>query len=53
MNISDLPLCPNCGDRNLSEVADYVSPDEPDRTRKSRLMSLSPEIIGQSFGSTG
>ena len=31
MTISDLPPCPNCGDRNLTEVADYVSPDEPDR----------------------
>ena len=31
MTISDLPPCPNCGDRNLSEVADYVSPDERDR----------------------
>ena len=29
--MSDLPPCPNCGDRNLSEVADYVSPDERDR----------------------
>ena len=31
MTISDLPPCFNCGDRNLSEVADYVSPDERDR----------------------
>ena len=23
--------CPNCGDRNISEVADYVAPDESDR----------------------
>ena len=31
MNMSDLPPCPSCGDRNLSEVCDYVQPDEPDR----------------------
>ena len=29
--MTDLPPCPNCGDINLSEVADYVHPDEPDR----------------------
>ena len=29
--MSDLPPCPNCGDRNLSEVCDYVQLDEPDR----------------------
>ena len=31
MTISDLPPCPNCGDLNLSEVCDYVAPDESDR----------------------
>ena len=31
MFLSDLPPCPNCGDCNLTEVADYVQPDEPDR----------------------
>ena len=31
MFLSDLPPCPNCGDHNLTEVADYVQPDEPDR----------------------
>ena len=31
MTISDLPPCPNCGDRNLTEVADYIPPDEPDQ----------------------
>ena len=31
MTLSDLQPCPNCGDRNLSEVADYVQPDEQDR----------------------
>ena len=30
MFLSDLPPCPNCGDRNLTEVADYIPPDEPD-----------------------
>jgi len=27
MTISELPPCPNCGDRNLSEVCDYVEAD--------------------------
>jgi hypothetical protein len=27
----DLPPCPTCGDHTLSEVADYVHPDEQDR----------------------
>ena len=31
MTISNLPPCFNCGANNLSEVADYVSPDERDR----------------------
>jgi len=30
MSTVDHP-CPNCGDLNLSEVSDYVAPDERDR----------------------